>query len=46
MTIVTHATPYLLGGMTLYALTAYLFRQELIDQLNAIRVRSHRKNAR
>ena len=46
MTIVTHATPYLLGSITLYALTAYLFRQELLDQLKIIRVRLHRKNAR
>jgi len=36
----THAMPYLLAGIALYALGAYLFRQELFDELKAIRVRS------
>jgi hypothetical protein len=46
MTIMTQAMPYLLAGIVLYALTARLFRQELLDQLKAIRVGSRRTDSR
>ena len=46
MTVMAHATPYLLAGIALYALTACLFHQELLDQLNAIRVRLRRTDGR
>jgi hypothetical protein len=43
MSAITQAMPYLFAGIALYSLTICLFRQELLDQLNAIRVRSRRR---
>jgi hypothetical protein len=46
MTVVIHATPYLLAGIALYALTASLFYQERPGQLKVLRVPSRRTNGR
>jgi hypothetical protein len=46
MTVITHAMPYLFAGIALHALVACLFRGELLDQLNAVRVRSRRNDGR
>jgi hypothetical protein len=46
MTVVIQAMPYLLAGIALYACTAFLFCQELLGQLKAIRVRSRRTSGR
>jgi len=46
LTVITHALPYLLAGIALYGLTVSLFRRDLLDQLNVIRVRSRRTYGR
>lgn len=46
MTVITHAMPYLLAGIALYDLTVSQFRRELLEQLNAVRVRSRLTDGR